>query len=124
MAQKFFPGKIEISLSRGIEWAESFRNLKVEDANKINAFLIPIESLEAVLKLKATLKINAVRAYVGINEEGEQNLMLVGAKLDDSTGIYKDVFSEGTENNIEGGSVVYDGSRPCPPCTDPSSPMY
>ena len=122
MAVEKFPGKIEIALSIGIQWAEKFRNSKTEEAKKIEAYLIPLESLEKVLKLKETKKIDAVRAYVGINELGEQNLMFVGAKLDANTGIYKDVFGDGT-NNVESGSVVYDGSRPCPPFGDPNTLM-
>jgi hypothetical protein len=122
MAEEKFPGKIEIALSTGIQWAEKFRNSKTEEAKKIQAYLIPLESIEKVLKLKKSQQIDAVRAYVGINELGEQNLMFVGAKLDASTGIYKDVFGEGT-NNIESGSVLYDGSRPCPPYGDPGTPL-
>lgn len=122
MAEEKFPGKIEIGLSTGTKWAKKFRDSKTEEAKKIEAYLIPLESLEAVLKLKETKKIDAVRAYVGINELGEQNLMFVGAKLDVSTGIYKDVFGEGAES-IEEGSVVYDGSRPCPPFGDPGTSM-
>ena len=123
MAEEKFPGKIEIGLSTGIEWAKKFRDSKVEDTGKINAYLIPIESLEAVLKLKETLNIDSVRAYIGINESGEQNLILTGAKFDAVTGIYKDVFVNG-DNGLAGESIMYDGTRPCPPCTDPESPMY
>ena len=122
MAEETFPGKIEIRLSTGIEWAKKFRDSKVEESNRINAYLIPIESLEAVLKLKQTQNIDSVRAYVGINESGEQNLILTGAKFDEATGIYKDVFS-GDVNSLAGENIVYDGTRPCPPCTDPESPM-
>ncbi|MDR7212644.1 hypothetical protein [Flavobacterium piscis] len=123
MAEEKFPGKIEIALSTGIQWAKKFRDLKAEEVKKVSAYLIPLESLEAVLRLKETQNIDAVRAYVGINESGEQNLMFVGAKLDAGTGVYKDVFGEGTEENVEEESVVYDGSRPCPPFGDPESPI-
>jgi len=121
MAEEKFPGKIEIELSTGIEWAKKFRTSKVEES-KINGYLIPLETLEEVLKLKHTLQIDAVRAYVGINDSGEQNLIFTGAKLDLDTEIYKDVFGE-KSSGLKGEFVVYDGSRPCPPCTDPESPM-
>jgi hypothetical protein len=123
MADQTFPGKIEIGLSTGIQWAKKYRNSRTDDAKKIDGYLIPIESLEAVLKLKETQKIDSVRAYIGISESGEQNLIFVGAKLDAKTGIYKDVFASAA-NAIEMENVVYDGSRPCPPCADPESPMY
>jgi len=118
--EKEFPGKIEIPLSTGIEWAKRFKQLNVEKEPLINAYLIPLESLEEIVKLKKTLGIDSARAYIGINDSGEQNLMFVGAKLDPLTGVYKDVFTNQTDI---GASVVYDGSRPCPPCADTQSPM-
>jgi hypothetical protein len=123
MAEEKFPGKIEISLAVGQEWAKKYRDSTNEEAKKkIDAYLIPLESLEAVLKLKETLKIDAARAYKGINELGEQTLMFVGAKLNEKTGIYEDVFLVGDgEDNAS--AVVYDGARPCPPYGDPTSPL-
>lgn len=123
MAEEKFPGKIEIQLSTGETWARKYRDSKDDEIKKkINAYLIPIESLEAVLKLKDTLAIDAVRAYIGVNDLGEQNLMFVGAKLDPKTGVYKDVFALG-DDSVSDSEVVYDGSRPCPPFGDDDSPM-
>ncbi|KQO33054.1 hypothetical protein ASF10_19865 [Flavobacterium sp. Leaf82] len=124
MAEEKFPGKIEIGLPTGETWARKYRDSKDEEnKKKINSYLIPLESLEAVLRLKKTLDIDAVRAYIGLNELGEQNLIFVGTKLDEKTGIYKDVFGKGESEENGGGDVVYDGSRPCPPYGDPDSPM-
>ncbi len=55
------------------------RNLR---AKKIDGYLIPIESLQGVMKQK----IDAVRAYVGINDQGEQTLMLVGTAFEPKDG--------------------------------------
>jgi hypothetical protein len=69
-------------------------------------------------------KIDAVRAYVGINDLGEQTLMLVGTRLNVKTGIYEDVFPKALNSEVaKEEEIVYDASRPCPPYGDPNSPM-
>ena len=69
-------------------------------------------------------KIDAVRAYVGINDQGEQTLMLVGTRLNLKTGIYEDVFPKAVNNEAaKEAEIVYDGVRTCPPYGDPNSPM-
>ncbi|CAA9201431.1 hypothetical protein ACHRVW_23035 [Flavobacterium collinsii] len=117
-------GSVEVSLAVGQEWARKFRNAKEDNKKKVDAYLIPLESIKLVLDQD----IDAVRAYVGINNAGEQNLMLVGTKLNPKTGIYVDVFKQqqslaGARTAGDGEDVLYDASRPCPPYTDPDSPM-
>jgi hypothetical protein len=120
MAETNFPGKIEISLSVGKEWAKKYRDSKEDEVkNKVDAYLIPLESLKLVLNQD----IDAVRAYKGINDDGEQILMFVGTKLDEKTGIYVDVFPNEGNADATTGAVVYDGTRPCPPFGDPESPL-
>ncbi|MNE31076.1 hypothetical protein D3C80_1246240 [compost metagenome] len=65
--------------------------------------------------------IQAVRAYNGINNEGEQTLIFVGAKWDPEKKIYVDVFKN--DGLLTGEDVVYDGARPVPPYGDPESPL-
>ncbi|MFQ6602461.1 hypothetical protein [Flavobacterium sp. C3NV] len=120
MSQEKFPGKIEISLAVGQEWSKKYKDSpEGREKDSVNAYLVPLESLEAILKLKESLKIDATRAYKGINELGEQTLMFVGAKLNEKTGIYEDVFLDGDL----GTAVLYDGARPCPPFGDPTGPL-
>ncbi|QZK90536.1 hypothetical protein K5V07_08530 [Flavobacterium sp. CHNK8] len=114
---------IEVSLQTAEKWTKAYRgNQELEDANKkVNAFLIPRESLEAVLALKT----DAVRAYIGINDKKEKTLLFVGANKDEK-GIYRDVFGTSQvekDGNLGEESVVYDFSRPCPPNGDPDSPL-
>jgi translation elongation factor EF-Tu-like GTPase len=120
MAEEKNLGSVEVSLAVGQEWAKKYRNTKEEEGRKkVNAYLIPLESIKLVLEQD----IDAVRAYVGINNAGEQNVMLVGTKLNKETGIYVDVFKKAVEAKNNGGDVVYDASRPSPPYDDPDSPM-
>jgi hypothetical protein len=130
MSEKLESGSCEIPLVQAKVWTEKYRKSKESDnatakgAIKTNAYLIPLESLKLVMDQD----IDAVRAYKGINNDGEQILMLVGTKLDPKTGIYRDVFKTGgshaksAEARIAS-DVVYDAVRPCPPNGDPESPL-
>ncbi|QSW87732.1 MULTISPECIES: hypothetical protein [Flavobacterium] len=121
MSEEIFPGPIKVPLSIAKEWEKRYDESvsTIETARgvqKVKGFLIPRETLENVLKLETT----AVRAYLGINDEGEKNLFFVGAEKDDA-GKYIDVYGVGASNGIsarageEAEEVVYDGTRPSPP---------
>lgn len=123
MNDEAFLGPVQIPLSTAEKWTKEYQNdTTVEDSKKkVKAFLIPRESLEKVLALNT----DAVRAYIGINDQKEKTLLFVGANKDEK-GIYRDVFgpallNEKTEAPPEG--TVYDGTRPCPPYGDPDTPL-
>jgi hypothetical protein len=123
MDNENFGESIEVSLQTAEKWTKAFRGKQELEGNKkkVDAFLIPRESLEAVLALKT----DAVRAYLGINNKKEETLIFVGANKDDK-GIYRDVFGSSQtdkEGDSDEGDIVYDASRPCPPYGDPSSPL-
>jgi hypothetical protein len=115
MSEEKFPGPIQISLAVAKEWKKRYEDETIveDNMNKIKSYLIPRESLESVLKLEA----EAVRAYIGINDQDEKALLFVGAKLDKETGKYIDVY--GPPVNQDGAKtaqeIVYDGTRPSPP---------
>lgn len=122
MNEKTFPGPIQISLAKAKEWEKKYHGdtTAVESKKKAIGFLIPRESLEKVLELNT----EAVRAYIGINDQDEKTLLFVGAELNKETGKYIDVYGRSsalqktasltseTENPEE---IVYDGTRPSPP---------
>lgn len=114
-------GSVEVALSTAKVWVDKYRKapaLEEDGRKKIDAYLIPLQTLKLVLDQD----IDAVRAYKGINNAGEQVLLFVGTKLDKATGIYRDVFKSG--NGVENdGPVTYDATRPCPPNGDPESPL-
>ena len=116
MSEEKFPGPIQVPLSIAKEWEKRYEDdTTVEDAkNKLKAFLIPRESLEKVLALDT----DAVFAYLGINDQKEKTLLFVGAKLDEATGKYTNVYGQASTQNKAAEAaeeVVYDGARPCPP---------
>lgn len=110
-----------IPLKTAQKWAKRWSK-EGGDYNKhhhVNAFLIPKVDLQEVLKEG----VDAVRAYIGIDDEGLEKLLIVGTKLDPVTGIYVDIITvrasdtEGLEDDI------YDFTSPCPPNGDPNSPL-
>jgi len=123
MSEEKLPKQIEITLPTAQEWVKKYKENAVaaeSRAQKIEGYLIPLESLHGVMKHK----IDAVRAYIGINDEGEQTLMLVGTRLNEKTGIYEDVFPKNATNEAaREAEIVYDGVRTCPPYGDPNSPL-
>jgi len=110
-----------ISLNEAQRWAKRWSK-KEGDYNKhhnVNAFLIPKVDLLEVLKEG----VDAVRAYIGVDDNGTEKLMIVGTKLDPKTGIYVDMITVGI-GNVEGEQDnIYDFTEPCPPAGDPKSPL-
>ncbi|WP_264534799.1 hypothetical protein [Flavobacterium sp. N1736] len=118
MSEETFPGPIQIPLATAQEWEKRYEDdTTVEDPkNKVKSYLIPRESLELVLQLNT----EAVRAYIGINDQKEKTLLFVGAELDKETGKYVDVYGPPSQQNKSAQAeaaedIVYDGARPCPP---------
>lgn len=115
MEEQTFPNPIQVPLDTAKEWEKRYEDdITVEDPkNKVKCYLIPRESLELVLQLNA----DAVRAYIGINDLGEKTLLFVGAKFDNETNQYIDVYGPpvNQQNKAAAEEVVYDGARSCPP---------
>ncbi len=113
----------EISLETAERWVKKWREAKPESAKKkkVNSFLIPKYNLEKVLEQG----IDAARAYIGINDKGEETLMIVGTRYDAKTEIYLDMIPRKVACNIPeaGEGEIYDFTSACPPNGDPSSPL-
>ncbi|WP_343695288.1 hypothetical protein [Flavobacterium sp.] len=116
MSEGGFPGPIQVPLSTAQEWEKRYEDdSTIEDSkSKVKSYLIPRETLEKVLQLDT----EAVRAYIGINDQNEKTLLFVGAKYDKATGKYVDVYGTSSQQNKSAEAaedVVYDGTRPSPP---------
>ena len=110
-----------ISLNEAQRWAKRWSK-KEGDYNKhhkVNAFLIPKVDLLEVLKEG----VDAVRAYIGVDDNGAEKLMIVGTQLDPKTGIYVDMITVGEGNAENDQDEIYDFTEPCPPAGDPKSPL-
>ena len=111
-----------IPLKTAQKWAKRWRKQEgtYNKHHKLNAFLIPkIDLLEVLSE-----NVDAVRAYIGIDDNGVEKLMIVGTKLNPITGIYEDIITslgENSDGSAEDG--IYDFTKPCPSTCDPESPM-
>ncbi len=99
--------KNTIKLEQAQEWAASWRS---NPNNTVKAFLIPNIDITQLLAEKG---VQDVRAYVGIDDNNEQKLMLVGV---DSEG--NDLIDEAN------GQFIYDFTQPCPKKCDINSPLF
>jgi hypothetical protein len=110
-----------IPLKTAQKWAKRWTK-KEGNYNKhhhVNAFLIPKVDLLEVL----TEGVDAVRAYIGVDDAGVEKLMIVGTKFNPETGIYVDMITVGVGNSAGGEDNIYDFTQPCPPASDPESPL-
>lgn len=110
-----------ISLKTAQKWAKRWSK-KEGDYNKhhrLNAFLIPKEDLLEVL----AEGVDAVRAYIGVDDNNVEKLMIVGTKFDAATNTYVDMITVGVGGINQGEDDIYDFTRPCPTACDPDSPL-
>jgi hypothetical protein len=111
-----------IPLKTAQKWAKrwSKREGNYNKHHHLNAFLIPKVDLLEVL----TEGVDAVRAYIGVDDEGVEKLMIVGTKYDSETGIYVDMITVGVGDTAITKEDIYDFTSPCPSVCDPQSPMF
>lgn len=110
-----------IPLKTAQKWAKRWtkREGNYNKHHHVNAFLIPKVDLLEVL----TEGVDAVRAYIGVDDAGVEKLMIVGTKFNPETGIYVDMIAVGVGNSAGGENNIYDFTQPCPPASDPESPL-
>lgn len=64
-----------------------------------------------------------MRAYIGVDDNNVEKLMIVGTKYNPDRGIYEDMITVGVSTNEEEQDDIYDFTRPCPTDCKPSSPL-
>lgn len=96
-----------ITLEQAQKWAQSWRN---NPNTKVIAFLIPEVDLTQVMAERNTVN---VRTYLGIDEDNNSKLMIVGV---DSNG--NDLIDD------KNGQYIYDFSKSCQPECDVNSPLF
>jgi hypothetical protein len=110
-----------IPLTEAQRWAKRWKK-KEGNYNKhheLNGFLIPKVDLQEVL----AEGVDAVRAYIGVDDNNVEKLMIVGTKYDPVTKIYIDMITVGRGDAIAEQDDIYDFTSPCPPNGDPRSPL-
>ena len=96
-----------ITLEQAQKWAQNWINNPNKD---IRAFLIPEVDLTQAMAEEKTVN---VRSYLGIDDNGNCKLMIVGV---DAEG--KDLI------NDKAGQYIYDFSKSCQPECDVNSPLF
>lgn len=111
-----------IPLKEAQKWAKRWSKKEgtYNKHHELHAFLIPKIDLQEVL----AEGIDAVRAYIGVDDEGVEKLMIVGTKYDAATGIYVDMITVGDGDVAAAADDIYDFTTPCPPTCDPNSAMF
>lgn len=96
-----------ITLTTAQAWAQKWRD--TPGAN-VKAHLIPRIDIVQLMNNEETVD---VRAYIGIDDNGENKLMLVGVDADGN-----DLIDETK------GQYIYDFTKPCPTTCNVTSPLY
>lgn len=99
--------KNTITLQQAQQWATKWRS---NPANTVKAHLIPEIDITQLLAEEGVAN---VRAYIGIDENGTNKLMLVAVNADGNDMINEDL-----------GQFIYDFTKPCPSICDVDSPLY
>lgn len=96
-----------LSLVDAIRYASRWRKEEgtYNAHHEVHAFLIPKIDFVEVLDEE----IDAVRAYLGVDDLGEEKLMIVGTKYNPETETYEDIIPDGMEN-----VSIFDMTKPCP----------
>lgn len=102
-----------ITLSDAITYATTWRAVEgsYNKHHELHAFLIPKADFVGIL----TEEIDAVRGYLGVDNEGKEKLMFVGTKYDAATHTFVDLLP------TMGDYSIYDLTRPCPNACDKDS---
>lgn len=111
-----------ISLKEAKTWAKRWSKKEghYNKHHELHAFLIPKVDLIEVL----TEGVDAVRAYIGVDDNNTEKLMIVGTKFNPETGIYEDMITVGVGNMAAEQDDIYDFTSPCPTTCDSDSPMF
>lgn len=96
-----------ITLQTAQAWAKKWRDTP---GSTVKAHLIPQIDITQLMNEKDVVDI---RAYIGIDDNGENKLMLVGV---DANG--NDLIDDANEQ------YIYDFTKPCPTTCNVTSPLY
>ena len=113
--------KNTISLDTAKKWTKKWRQKesKYNKYHECKAFNIPKIDLQEVLAEKG---VASIRAYLGVDDNNVEKLMIVGV---DENG--KDMISttkDSSLKSVQDDGGIYDFVKPCPVICDESSPLY
>ncbi|NVK52872.1 MAG: hypothetical protein HWD85_08045 [Flavobacteriaceae bacterium] len=109
--------KNTISLQTAKKWTKKWRKEEgtYNKHHKCRAFNIPKIDLQEVLAEDGVV---SVRAYLGIDDNDVEKLVIVGVNAQG-----KDMISKKPTDLGDKEDDIYDFTRPCPDACDPDSPL-
>nr|WP_294792888.1 hypothetical protein [uncultured Mucilaginibacter sp.] len=127
---------VQTAIERTTHWRNFMKkNTAAEDVRRIPkaVYLSRTDIIDMAKQCEADDSIAGMRAYFTLNNEftetvkNEVKFVMVLVRISDTKPFGEDVlYAPGytADNNVGGGSNVYDYSKPCPDCCDTSSPLY
>jgi hypothetical protein len=117
-----------ITLDEGIAWTTQWRS---SHGTAAKAFLIPLKDLQgAMAEIMNQGGEPCARAYMGINDQGEEKLVIVGTKQvpkgasDTAEDVdYIDLLPKTADKVVTTEYGLWDFTHPCPPKCNYASPL-
>lgn len=106
---------VDLDLKKALEYAKNWRNSKDFDHTALNGFHIATLDLNTLMSEAK----NGIRVYMGLDENNNPKLILVGTFWNDKTETYDDMLPLLSDNP----GKVYDFSMPCPKACSSVSPF-
>tara|TARA_R110002049_G_C8959930_1_gene546590 strand:- start:91 stop:459 length:369 start_codon:yes stop_codon:yes gene_type:complete len=110
-----------IDLKKAEAWTKKWRGVEgsYNKHHECHGFLIPADDLRGLLAEEDGQKgVQYVRAYLAVDENNDEKLVIVGTESEDGGTTYKDLIT-----GYNGTGDIYDFVRPCPPKCDINSPL-
>ena len=105
-----------IYLNTAKKWAQKWRDDEAGfiTHNEVKGFLLPIEGLQQIVASGA----EAARAYIGVDENGQAKLMIVGTSYNHQMQTHDDMLPDTAKPGY-----IYDFTLPCPRACGFESPL-
>lgn len=105
-----------IDLETAQKWAKKWRDDESGyiSHNEVKGFLIPLDGLKRILESSA----EAARAYIGVDEDGQAKLMIVGTVYNHQMQTHDDMLPHTPKPGF-----IYDFTLPCPRACGYNSPL-
>jgi hypothetical protein len=106
-----------IDMKTALSWAKRWRKEEgtYNAHHELHAFLIPKEDIAALAQQEG---VDAIRAYIGVDENDVEKLMIVGTTYNKTRESFDDMIPDSQTPGL-----IYDFTRPCPPACGYHSPL-
>ncbi len=110
-----------VKLSDAETWTKKWRGVEgtYNKHQSCHGFLIPADDLRGLLaEFDGQKGTQYVRAYLAVDENNVEKLVIVATQPEDGGASYKDIIT-----GYNGTGDIWDFTKPCPPKCDINSPL-